>query len=293
MCLWLMVPALMDNRVLTFLLGHFPSNKTANKWLQARTRGPHWRHGDSGFNSSPLPDYPYPEPGRDYSRHETSHSITGTFKLYDSLELSTTSGSINVNIEPQPGEKPARLTLRTKSGSIRINMGDGILPWLPSSDQTNRTFMTSLNTKSGSVTGSLVAGNGGSTLIETSSGSITVSVHMLDLGSKDSKNHLSTISSSGSQTLNILSSSTEYLSSLAARHIVHGSGSVRIDYPRRWTGFVKMISQGSGSLNVAGSGLHYVVDERKQKIAWREPKVEKPNDVEIILQGSGSGSFVC
>jgi hypothetical protein len=198
-----------------------------------------------------------------------------------------------VNIEPQPGEKPARLTLRTKSGSIRINMGDGILPWLPSSDQTNRTFLSTLNTKSGSVTGSLVAGNGGATSIETASGSITLTVHMLDLGPKDAKNHLTTTSQSGSQVLNVLSSSTEYLSSLAARHIVHGSASVRVDYPRRWTGYVKMVSQGSGSLSVVGSGLHYVVDERRQKVAWREPKVEKPNDVEIVLQGSGSGSFVC
>lgn len=60
-------------------------------------------------------------PGRHYSRHETFQSITGTFTLYDSLDLSTSSGSINIKLDVQPGSEPARLNLKSSSGSITVN----------------------------------------------------------------------------------------------------------------------------------------------------------------------------
>lgn len=60
-------------------------------------------------------------PGRHYSRHETSQSIGGVFTVYDSLELTTKSGSINIKLDVQPGLEPARVSLKTSSGSININ----------------------------------------------------------------------------------------------------------------------------------------------------------------------------
>jgi len=60
-------------------------------------------------------------PSRRYSRHETSSSINGTFTLHDSLDLSTTSGSISIKLDVKPGPNPAILKLKSKSGSIRVD----------------------------------------------------------------------------------------------------------------------------------------------------------------------------
>lgn len=60
-------------------------------------------------------------PSRSYSRHETSNSITGTFTVHDSLDLSTTSGTISIKLDVKPGPSPAILKLKTKSGSINVD----------------------------------------------------------------------------------------------------------------------------------------------------------------------------
>jgi len=60
-------------------------------------------------------------PGRRYSRHETSNAISGTFTLWDSLDLSTTSGSISITLDVKPGPHPATLKLKAQSGSIRVD----------------------------------------------------------------------------------------------------------------------------------------------------------------------------
>lgn len=60
-------------------------------------------------------------PDGHYSRHETSNSINGTFTLRDSLDLSTTSGSISIRLDVKPGIHPAILRLKSKSGSIRVD----------------------------------------------------------------------------------------------------------------------------------------------------------------------------
>lgn len=67
------------------------------------------------------PQRPLLPPGRHYSRHETSNSINGTFTLHDSLDLSTTSGSISISLDVKPGSHPAILKLKSRSGSIRVN----------------------------------------------------------------------------------------------------------------------------------------------------------------------------
>lgn len=55
-----------------------------------------------------------------------ARSIWGQFPLYDLLSLSTTSGSIAVTIMPQPADpenpdEPARISIRTKSGSVTVS----------------------------------------------------------------------------------------------------------------------------------------------------------------------------
>lgn len=183
------------------------------------------------------------------------------------------------------------MNIRAQSGSVRIQMGKGILPWLPSSDENNRTFETSISTQSGSVSGSIVAGNGGATTIETTSGSIRLTVHVLDLGPKGKTSRLETVSGSGSQTLTVASSSSHDLRNLEAMHLVKSSASLRVDYPRRWLGKLHMKSMGSGSMRASGSGLEFAEDGNREKYAWRGSG--DLNEVELVLQGSGSARFSC
>lgn len=170
-------------------------------------------------------------------------------------------------------------------------MGTGIMPWLPSSDATNRTFETSINTQSGSVTGSLLGGNGGTTKIETHSGSMSLTIHTLDLGPYGQVSKLQTQSQSGSQQLKVSSSSNQDLRNLEATHIASGSASIRLDYPRRWQGKLHMKSEGSGSMVARGSGLEFEQDGNREKFAYRGEGDLKT--VDILGMGSGSGVFFC
>ena len=202
------------------------------------------------------------------------------------------SGSIVINIEPQPGDKPAVLRLSSKSGSIRVQMGKGIIPWLPSSHDTNRTFDTQISAQSGSVSGSLLAGNGGTTRIETRSGSISMDIHILDLGPSGQTSKLGTYAQSGSQALRVMSSASSELRNLEAEHIAYGSASFKIDYPKKWYGQLHMVSQGSGSMMARGDHLDIVQRSNREIYAYRgEGKDLK--QVEIIGEGSGSAVFSC
>lgn len=183
------------------------------------------------------------------------------------------------------------MNIRSTSGTVHINMGTGILPWLPSSSETNRTFETTINTQSGAVTGSLVAGNGGTTYIETQSGSITLTVHALDSHHKDQPSRLATRSQSGAQVLNVASSSGHELRSWIAHHVAMGSASLKLDYPRKWVGKLHMKSFGSGSMHASGSNLHFEQDSSREKYAWRGEGALQ--EVEILAQGSGSAVFSC
>jgi hypothetical protein len=55
-----------------------------------------------------------------------TNTIWGRYPLYDLLSLTTTSGTIAITIDPQPADpdypdKPARVVLQTKSGSIAVS----------------------------------------------------------------------------------------------------------------------------------------------------------------------------
>ncbi|OKL60502.1 hypothetical protein UA08_04147 [Talaromyces atroroseus] len=75
-----------------------------------------------GEHFSDFEDFSTP---RQIIRNYYSHDISGQFPLFDLLALKTTSGNINVVIAPQPAgpeypDEPARLLLKTDSGSISV-----------------------------------------------------------------------------------------------------------------------------------------------------------------------------
>jgi len=80
-------------------------------------------HDMAKENSYPSLDHPVP--GRKIVIDNGSQSLQARLPLYDLLQISTTSGSIDVVIEPQPADpdhadKPARLTIESNSGSIKV-----------------------------------------------------------------------------------------------------------------------------------------------------------------------------
>ncbi|OJD14972.1 hypothetical protein AJ78_04727 [Emergomyces pasteurianus Ep9510] len=152
-----------------------------------------------------------PSEKRDISVNTTTNSIVGKFPLFDSLTLSTITGSIAVVIDPQPAhperpDKPARVSIRTESGSISVAFRlPGVQPALndassftrlqtlyhsdkPSEQSNNdnnknnnlhafltpRAYEVEIHTVSGSISGQIVFSN--LLNISTLSGSISANL---------------------------------------------------------------------------------------------------------------------
>lgn len=230
-------------------------------------------------------------PNREFRRHETSQQIKGMFPLYDLLDLQTTSGSIEVTIQVYPGDKPAILNIGSRSGSIKVNI-DWSLIQDDSHAARGRRFETSLTRSSGSVEGSVFHGNGGTTTVQTDSGSIGLTLYTFGASSMDPFSTFSTTSHSGSQNLVILpgSSSGGKLTNLNGDHLVLGSASLKARYPTDWEGNFHGSVGGSGHLDAYGSGLEFLVKGPNLIEARRG---DGKSQVNCRIEGSGSGLFRC
>ena len=246
--------------------------------------------------SSKPTQTPWPPTKREHREHETFRSISGTYQLYDLLDLSTTSGSITVTVEVQPGEKPAILRLASISGSVNVRMTSGggfmkkrVVP----EGARSRVLHTEISTQSGSVSGNVVHGNGGHASISTVAGSISLDVYAVRVSEQDAASTLKTASNNGSQHIRVYSdvASTEAVRAIEASHIVRGGGSMNIEYPTEWEGTVHLTSYGSGSLDASGRGL-VVRKESSHELYGYRGAVEG-RKVEIIEEGSGSVRFSC
>jgi hypothetical protein len=266
-------------------------------------------------NLGSKPNDQLPVPRREHRQREKSHSITGTYQLYDLLDLSTTSGTISITVEVQPGDKPAVLRLSTTSGSVNVRMvptsGEGgWFFWKKPKDTTNleekvqnlgRVFQTEISTKSGSASGSVVHGNGGSTTISTGSGSISISVYPVGVSGNDPLSTLTTSAGSGSQNIRILSPSsvpgyrttTSAIRALKVAHTTTGSGSISAIYPDEWEGQLHIVTRGSGSINAGGDGLQLQRQGRRELFGLKGEDAETGASVEITEMGSGSVNFHC
>ncbi|EEH04965.1 conserved hypothetical protein [Histoplasma capsulatum G186AR] len=153
-----------------------------------------------------------PSEKRDISVNTTTNSIVGKFPLYDSLNLTTVTGSIAVVIDPQPAhpeqpEKPARVSIKTESGSISVAFRlPGVQPALNdaasftqlqslyysdkpsvrSNDNKNnnlhafltpRSYEVEIHTSSGSISGQIAFSN----LLKLSTVSGSISANLIPL----------------------------------------------------------------------------------------------------------------
>ncbi|KAJ4511638.1 hypothetical protein HRR83_004324 [Exophiala dermatitidis] len=287
-----------------------PSDTTVSSPLMARSEPPPLpmpayayepeqkpKAGDAFPSDSSPTNSSWPPEKREHREHETSRSIRGTYQLYDLLDLSTTSGSIFVTIEVQPGDKPSVLRLASKSGSVRVRMvtGGGLFrkPTVVPKAAQERILQTDISTHSGSVIGNVIVGNGGSLRIDTHSASVSVDVFTFGVSEHHAPSNISTSTQSGSQNIQVIapSGSTEAVRAIDASHTVLGSGSMNIHYPSKWEGTVHILQQGSGYISASGDGLLVRKESGREIFGYKGQK--EGRKIEIFEQGSGSVRFRC
>ncbi|KAI1979515.1 hypothetical protein LOZ53_005885 [Ophidiomyces ophidiicola] len=261
--------------------------------------------------------------------HKSSDGIWGRYPLYDLLSLSTRSGSIAVEVIPQPADpndpaKPAKLILNTRSGSISVHFRTpGSDSWhgkhhggfrgtfkheferfkkemksawreiqhmLEHSLDTRsegeedsttstaaatpipaRPYEIEIHTRSGKITANVAFSS--SVHLSAHSGSIDARLTPLvfrDLPTTTANISIATTTRSGSTHLML---AEPLISGTAARtaevavaeavHAAHGSGSVRVSYPRSWAGRVRARS-GSGAVRVGGADVFVSATGRRE-----------------------------
>jgi hypothetical protein len=246
--------------------------------------------------NGPLPTHDAPNPNREFRQHETHRSISGTYPLYDLLDLKTLSGSISVTIVPHPGNVPAVLRLSSTSGSIGIKIdksylnGAGIASH---QDALNRTFDIQISALSGSIGGNILVGGGGQTMVTARSGSLDLAVYPVNVNSGSAESTLSTSTASGSSSIKVHDPIFGgKLTQLVANHQSTASGSMMIKYPSTWEGGIHALSVGSGSVSVRGQGLQYERQGSREVVGWRGSENNK-KVINVKTLGSGSISFNC
>lgn len=215
-------------------------------------------------------------------------SITGRYPLFELLTLSTTSGAINVAVVPQPADpinpdEPARLRIRSQSGSIAVSFTAPAVASIPELENQMvgcaeygngkyqnphtlplRPYEIEIETDSGTISGRFIV----STSVHLSTKSGSINANLIPIAS-DLEQSISifTQTTSGSQHIHLTnpvylySSQRDGSRSSATRapaaHFSHGGGSMQIRYPSDWVGIVRA-PPGSGSTNLVGQGMNVV-----------------------------------
>ena len=185
-----------------------------------------------------------------------SETVTGVYDLYDSLHITTVSGSIDIVVNPHPAaqqhpNKPAELYVKSVSGTIRVQVS-GIPGSVP-----NRTYTTHLKTTSGSVHATLL--HGVSTKISTTSGSNHIDLYPFTgpgANATTSRSDISISSQSGSSHIRLypsLNHPSESIRNLYGSYS-HQSGSLDLTYPLNWEGTITG-STSSGGITCSWPGL--------------------------------------
>ena len=242
--------------------------------------------GDSWFKKPAAPFQPTIPTDPTYEQHETTSNIHGSYKLYDRLELTATTGAIDITIEPQPGDHPAMLFLSSDLGSITVRLHE-------SRRSHARTIFTEIHSVTGSVTAEVLLANGGRANVETTTGSQMLSVLTSRIGPHDPISNLTTTARTGVQNIAVSSLDGKPITKLRGDHRSTHTGSLEVTYPsgRGWSGAVHAKAKTWGSVSVTGEGLNYEKqDQRDVKATRGNPPFEI---VEVISEGTGSVVFRC
>ena len=264
-------------------------------------------------------------PPRRYKRHETSSSITGSFLLFDSLDLATTTGDIDILVTPQQGVDPAVLRLSTDTGTIRVALGSSfstrtaarlhdnggsetldstVFTLEPSTNDemfpssvVSRSFDTSIDSQTGPIQAALLMGNNATTIVRSETGAIALDIITVGVGPNDGPSLLRTMTQTGSQVIQInplrsvLADQAQdvAITNLEAQHVVHGSGDLKLVYPDEWRGQLEVAVQGEGYIDLVGRNVEIDIRELKYIQAHRG---QGKNAMATVL-GNGAIVFSC
>ena len=226
--------------------------------------------------------------------HLTSGSVTGYGPLYDLLDISTISGSIDIDIEPKDADKdnvrPAVLRLSSKSGSIRAFTSTVSVP--------ARDYQTTVKSLNGGMDVTLL--HGSQTTLRSLNGRIEADLY--PYGHNDSRTDIYTHCQSGSTDIAVHSSLSHPTDPIRKLYSEHSSlsGSLNLWYPAEWQGTVKG-STLSGSIDLDWDGLKVIKDEKKGWIKRTVEAVRGEGESQLIFSGksgsvnlggdSGGGAF--
>ncbi len=177
-----------------------------------------------------------------------SGSISGKYSLSDLLLVTTKSGSVNINVEPEALEKghtsPAVFKIDALSSSVRVDFQRKNIP--------ERDYQTIIETTAGSVDGRFI--HGSRTEIRSEAG--FVKADLLPFKSGDYHSELYTNTHSGQTNLTLRApykAQNMPLKGLISTHKTT-SGGLNVWYPEEWMGFVDGTSL-SGALHLQGNDL--------------------------------------
>ena len=211
-----------------------------------------------------------------------SGSVTGSYPLYDILNISTNSGSIDIDIEPKDADEnnvqPAILRLSSKSGSIRALTSTLSVP--------ARDYQMTVQSRNGGIDATLL--HGSRTSLRSLNGHIRADIY--PYGHNDSRTDINTHCQSGSTDITVHSSLSHPTDSIGKLHSEHDSfsGSLNLWYPAQWQGTVRG-STLSGSIDLDWDGLKVVKDEKRGWIGRTVEAVRGEGESRLIFSGK-SGS---
>jgi len=226
-----------------------------------------------------------------YKLHKTFESIHGAYKLYDRLDLTTTTGAIDIEIDPQPGDQPAQLLLSSSTGSITLRLSPD---YLHRRHRAARAINTEIRSRTGTVTADILLGHGSYALVDTFTGSQNLSVMASGVSRQDEPSDLKTYSKTGAQKVTVtpLDHASGAMTNLRAEHHSFATAPLDIIYPAVWLGKIHAVTSFVGRIAVEGHDLEYVKQGNTEIVAYRGP-VGHRQTVEVISDGSGSASFRC
>lgn len=197
-----------------------------------------------------------------------SGTISGSYSLYDLLEVSTQSGSINIDVNPKKAgkeEKPAKLQCTSRSGSVSVNMPgtDSLSSGLP-----KRDYQTFIKADVGSISGTYIHGT--RTDLESRTGSMRV--ELLPFSADAYESRLTTTVTTGMTYVDLKSPyNGTTIKRMTSSHTTQ-AGSLHLRYPQEWEGDIHGSST-TGSLTLKGKDV--IVDELDDGWVGKSVKAHK------------------
>ena len=166
-----------------------------------------------------------------------SDRITGNYKIEDSLQISTISGSVDITVSVEPGDPqvPAELQLHSVSGSIKVT---AVHPSSGMNILRDRVLDTKISTTSGKITATIP--HGYKTDLQNTSGNINAELHPHGQVSKPSQINLMSASGNMYMTLHpYVTDPGQPLTNLSTT-CKGVSGKVKLTYPMTWQGEIEV-----------------------------------------------------